>query len=175
MRLTAEESAAIKSAAAQAFGSGAVVRLFGSRVHDHLRGGDIDLRVEWGGENDWDARIDTLVGLDDIAVMAFFKRYEKYADCLNRILKTISQIMELGKFERLTSVDVARRAEKFGIVDEQPWGDAVRARNALVHEYPLRPDKRAEQVNRAWDARDTLETWRGILRFVEQERLTNVC
>lgn len=46
MRLTEDEVRAIKAAAHEAFGEDAVVRLFGSRVHDHLRGGDIDLLVE---------------------------------------------------------------------------------------------------------------------------------
>lgn len=45
MRLTPDEIAAIKACAARHFGAGATVRLFGSRVHDHLRGGDIDLHV----------------------------------------------------------------------------------------------------------------------------------
>lgn len=45
MRLTPDEIAAIKDCAARHFGAGATVRLFGSRVHDHLRGGDIDLHV----------------------------------------------------------------------------------------------------------------------------------
>ena len=46
MRLTPDEVSAIKAAAREAFGRSAIVRLFGSRVHDHLRGGDIDLLVE---------------------------------------------------------------------------------------------------------------------------------
>ena len=46
MRLTPDEVAAIKTAAAGAFGATAVVRLFGSRVDDSLRGGDIDLLIE---------------------------------------------------------------------------------------------------------------------------------
>lgn len=46
MRLTDHEVAAIKAAAREAFGEGAVVRLFGSRVDDSLRGGDIDLHFE---------------------------------------------------------------------------------------------------------------------------------
>lgn len=46
MRLTTDEVAAIKTATREAFGASASVRLFGSRVHDHLRGGDIDLLVE---------------------------------------------------------------------------------------------------------------------------------
>ncbi len=43
MRLTAHEVAAIKAAARLTFGPDAVVRLFGSRVNNRLRGGDIDL------------------------------------------------------------------------------------------------------------------------------------
>lgn len=46
MRLKPEEVAAIKEAAAETFGDTAVVRLFGSRVDDTLRGGDIDLHIE---------------------------------------------------------------------------------------------------------------------------------
>ena len=44
MRLTAQEIAAIKDQVHQ-FDKDAVVRLFGSRVHDDLRGGDIDLLI----------------------------------------------------------------------------------------------------------------------------------
>lgn len=46
MRLAPEEVEAIKAAACEAFGQSAVVRLFGSRVRDDLRGGDIDLLIE---------------------------------------------------------------------------------------------------------------------------------
>lgn len=46
MRLKPEEVAAIKEAASTAFGDSVIVRLFGSRVRDDLRGGDIDLHFE---------------------------------------------------------------------------------------------------------------------------------
>lgn len=46
MRLKQHEVDAIKAAADRTFGSGAVVRLFGSRVRDDVRGGDIDLHLE---------------------------------------------------------------------------------------------------------------------------------
>jgi len=46
MRLTDKELDAIRASAREAFGPDAVVRLFGSRVYDHLRGGDIDLHFE---------------------------------------------------------------------------------------------------------------------------------
>lgn len=46
MRLTSEEIDAIRQAAAEAFGASVVVRLFGSRVDDARRGGDIDLHFE---------------------------------------------------------------------------------------------------------------------------------
>ena len=48
MRLTAEQAAIIRSAAAEVFGSDARVWLFGSRVDDSKRGGDIDLLVQAG-------------------------------------------------------------------------------------------------------------------------------
>lgn len=57
MRLTAGEIRAIKVATARAFGADAIVRLFGSRVDDSRKGGDIDLHVEVAGIIDeWAAR-----------------------------------------------------------------------------------------------------------------------
>ncbi|WP_174274494.1 nucleotidyltransferase domain-containing protein [Sphingomonas bacterium] len=46
MRLEPREVSAITSAAREMFGEGVVVRLFGSRRHDHRKGGDIDLHFE---------------------------------------------------------------------------------------------------------------------------------
>ena len=46
MRLEAQHIAAIKRLAAEQFGAAARVRLFGSRVDDAARGGDVDLLVE---------------------------------------------------------------------------------------------------------------------------------
>jgi len=46
MRLTAEQIAAIRRTAAEMFGTGARVWLFGSRVDDQGVGGDVDLLIE---------------------------------------------------------------------------------------------------------------------------------
>lgn len=46
MRLTPEQVAIIKQAAAEVFGDEVIVKLFGSRLDDAVRGGDIDLLVE---------------------------------------------------------------------------------------------------------------------------------
>jgi predicted nucleotidyltransferase len=57
MRLAPDEIDAIKQATREAFGETATVRLFGSRVHDNERGGDIDLHVEADPPADeWHAR-----------------------------------------------------------------------------------------------------------------------
>jgi len=46
MRLSPRSRDIIRSVAREIFGPGASVRLFGSRVDDRARGGDIDLLVE---------------------------------------------------------------------------------------------------------------------------------
>ncbi len=46
MRLTPEQVAIIKQAAVEVFGDKVIVKLFGSRLDDAVRGGDIDLLVE---------------------------------------------------------------------------------------------------------------------------------
>lgn len=46
MRLSQDEARAIRACADRHFGRRATVRLFGSRVDDARRGGDIDLHVE---------------------------------------------------------------------------------------------------------------------------------
>lgn len=53
MRLKDYEVRAIMEASREAFGEGAVVRLFGSRVDDTRRGGDIDLHVELNERSGW--------------------------------------------------------------------------------------------------------------------------
>ena len=46
MRLTQDQQAAIRSASAEIFGSEVGVWLFGSRVDDSKRGGDIDILLD---------------------------------------------------------------------------------------------------------------------------------
>lgn len=46
MRLTPEQTRAIVIATRELAGPDASVRLFGSRLHDELKGGDIDLLIE---------------------------------------------------------------------------------------------------------------------------------
>ena len=46
MRLTSEQMSIIKQTALEIFGPNARVRLFGSRLDEQARGGDIDLLVE---------------------------------------------------------------------------------------------------------------------------------
>lgn len=59
MRLTPQEVSAIKAAAADTFGATAIVRLFGSRVDDSLRGGDTDLHIEVDHiDDEWAERAD---------------------------------------------------------------------------------------------------------------------
>ena len=56
MRLTNQQRTIIRETVTETFGAGANVWLFGSRVDDNKRGGDIDLLIETD-----------LIDLDDIA------------------------------------------------------------------------------------------------------------
>jgi predicted nucleotidyltransferase len=49
MRLTDRQRTILKEETAAAFGPQAQLRLFGSRVDDHTRGGDIDIHIEAEG------------------------------------------------------------------------------------------------------------------------------
>ncbi len=51
MRLTKEQRTAIKQAVKTTLGDNASVWLFGSRVNDELKGGDIDLYIEVQSKN----------------------------------------------------------------------------------------------------------------------------
>jgi len=46
MRMDEADIAVIRTAAHEVFGADAIVRLFGSRMDDRKRGGDIDIHVE---------------------------------------------------------------------------------------------------------------------------------
>jgi hypothetical protein len=48
MRLEPQEIRAVRQAARKVFGERTTVRVFGSRAHDHLKGGDLDLHLEVG-------------------------------------------------------------------------------------------------------------------------------
>ena len=64
MRLTAFEVNAIKQSAQEVFGSKVEVFLFGSRVEDEKKGGDIDLYIKTQTNNDLSHKIKFLVSLE---------------------------------------------------------------------------------------------------------------
>ena len=57
MRLTSEQIQAIRTGVAQVAGPGARVWLFGSRLHDQARGGDVDLLLELNAPVDEPAQL----------------------------------------------------------------------------------------------------------------------
>lgn len=141
---------------------------------ERLESGLVRVRSRIGQLIPLDAdRMRSLTDDEHVDVLAFLKTYEQLEDTLGRTLKTILMLMQLGKIERLMPRDVAYRAVSLGILGNgKDWADAVRVRNELAHEYPLRPDKQAGQVNKAWEKSDTLfGTAAAIRTFVAQERL----
>lgn len=65
MRLTASQIESIRQTTRQNFGAGASVWLFGSRVDDTRRGGDVDLYVEPTQENTLISALRCKIALED--------------------------------------------------------------------------------------------------------------
>jgi predicted nucleotidyltransferase len=64
MRLQDFEINSIKSTVSHIFGHGSKVILFGSRVYDNIKGGDIDLYIQPSDKNNlWEKKIAFLVQL----------------------------------------------------------------------------------------------------------------
>jgi predicted nucleotidyltransferase len=64
VRLTEFEVQAIKQSAQEVFGAGVEVALFGSRVDDAKKGGDIDLYIKASMGNDFTRKIKFLISLE---------------------------------------------------------------------------------------------------------------
>jgi predicted nucleotidyltransferase len=65
MRLTKSQIDAIRSATSQNFGEGALIWLFGSRLDDNKRGGDVDLYVETTSQNTLMTELRCKIALED--------------------------------------------------------------------------------------------------------------
>ena len=65
MRLSASQIESIRQATRQNFGTGASLWLFGSRVDDTRRGGDVDLYVEPTQENTLISALRCKIALED--------------------------------------------------------------------------------------------------------------
>lgn len=65
MRLTASQIEIIRQAAHQNFGADAPVWLFGSRVDDARRGGDVDLYIESARENTLMSALRCRIAIED--------------------------------------------------------------------------------------------------------------
>ena len=65
MRLTASQIESIRQTTRQNFGAGASACLFGSRVDDSRRGGDVDLYVEPTQENTLISALRCKIALED--------------------------------------------------------------------------------------------------------------
>lgn len=95
MRLNAEETASIKRIVAEVFGQEATVRLFGSRVDDDKRGGDVDLYVVPGQNGDL---------------------FSKRIACLSKLERVLPYPVDVVVAEPSASRPIDRMALKTGVL-----------------------------------------------------------
>ena len=99
MRLQPHEVSAIKDCAHAHFGAQAIVRLFGSRVRDDLRGGDIDLHIvaEDAVRADFAAEVgfkqDLMARIGEQRVDVVLKAPEEPLDSFDRIALATSIVL----------------------------------------------------------------------------------
>jgi len=95
MRLSVAETASIKKIIAEVFGDDAEVRLFGSRVDDSKRGGDVDLYVTPSRREGWNM---------------------KRVSCLGELERALLYPVDLVVAEPEASRPIDRIALKHGVV-----------------------------------------------------------
>ena len=95
MRLTPEQIATIKAAVTEYFGTDASVSLFGSRVDDSKRGGDIDLLIQTSKENMTDIVRSEMAFLADVKMKLGDQKIDILVNYPSR--KTHPPILEVAR------------------------------------------------------------------------------
>ena len=132
MRISEIQRQCIKEAVEHQFGADARVLLFGSRVDDTARGGDIDLLVE----------TNSMVPDSVEAVAA------KLQDSMaTRLLPSLDTLIRADDSPR-PFLDILAELEKFGFVpQETDWQFFRSLRNNLAHDYPERTAQTVATLN----------------------------
>ena len=95
MRLAPEQITAIKEAVTEYFGADASVLLFGSRVDDSQRGGDIDLLIQTSKDNLSDIVRSEIAFLADVKMKLGDQKIDILVNYPSR--KTYPQIFEIAR------------------------------------------------------------------------------
>lgn len=119
------------------------------------------------------AAFGSLDKLQRTAAAALLKRVEQQQDILARMFRT-ALIADGVDIASMTARDIANRMEKLGaLADARAWGDLVRLRNRLVHEYPVAIGEQYDRVSSAVAAVPALDrTRRDLLAFLDRQGMS---
>ena len=158
MRLTETEIHIIKHSATDIFGSDVAVFLFGSRVDDTKKGGDIDLYIKTNFANDLTHKIKFLVALEHIDQFLF--RFSKLQDAMGE--KLFVSMLEFLQEENPKSkpfIDTLNRLEQIGLLeDKNTWLELRKISNNIAHQYEDEPKQASEALNAIYAVKPTLES-----------------
>ncbi len=83
------------------------------------------------------------------AIDLMLKRFENVFEAGRRLFRAALLLWEEPQ-DGLSYIDVLNRLEKIGILESaQQWREVGRTRNAVVHEYAMRPDDQVKAINAA--------------------------
>lgn len=185
MRLTKYEITSIKKAFKETFVSGNIY-LFGSRVDDSQKGGDIDLYITNHNIQNFllkqklyecDKHVEKLNDAKEYLLKDMPLTLEEYLkidkiqssfiDQLNfrftKLQDTIGEsilkgilIVSQEDVKKMTFLDILNRLEGLEIIDKNEWINLREVRNEIAHEYSFNQDEVVDSINLIYDKSDEL-------------------
>ncbi len=170
MRISNFETNSIVFNTKKIFGHQARVYLFGNRVDDSKKGGDIDLYIIHDNSEDMhQKKIQSLLAVKKI-LDPYLYRFYKLQDAIGeKLFKLLLNRFE-DNSETLSFIDILNKLKKIGIISSaDEWKVLRQLKNDLAHEYEDDPDEVAGLHNLVFSKKPIIEDiYKKLKGYVER-------